>query len=342
MSAAMFDATIPILYGDDSDMSINDVAVCPALNIFAVAGNKLRADVSVVEVYDLDPDALLVGKSPRKRCVLGASLDVAPMKFSFGTFQESGKMAFTDVSNTQPYLLVLTDLQHDSVHVIDVLTQTHVGYVGCPGFVVKPAALATHASLVAMTTRIDTDIWVYSGGGAKWSVRCRLRFNYIPVFEHVSCALRFTRDGTKLVAADARGSNSMLHVFHVESRTYNASLCTPGSVTDFEECGDAWLVSALYKGVLVINKNPFAGIPEEVASIPCSATSLALFSRGCFVATRLKHSYNHGRDLHVLTSRDAISMAGMSTMRTAWMVAAARAVQRRCDACSGWYGKSFL
>jgi hypothetical protein len=114
---------------------------------------------------------------------------------------------------------------------------------------------------------------------------------------------------------------SVLHILQVKDWTFIGSVCAPTSAADFEDFGDAWLVSACDCGLFTVNKNVFASDRTAVVS-RFHASSIALFSRGCFVVAGWW-------GLHVLTSNDAILMAGMSSLRTAWMVAAARAVPRR-------------
>ena len=300
-------------------MRIHDVAVCPLLNIFAVSGITNMVGSFVVDVYDLDLDALSVGGPLTKRCSLGGPGASAPMNIGFECNSTHGKMAFTDGLSPRPCLLLLSDMEQRSVHVIDVLTQTHVGHVWRPGVFVDTHAVATYASLVAVASNFD--IRVFSGGGATWScvrmVNVKIMFNLPPR------SLQFTRDGSKLVAmVDGRDSApSVLHILQVKDWTFIGSVCAPTSAADFEDFGDAWLVSACDCGLFTVNKNVFANDRTAVVS-RFHASSIALFPRGCFVVAGWWR-------LHVLTSNDAILMAGMSSLRTAWMVAAARAVPRR-------------
>jgi hypothetical protein len=64
-------------------------------------------------------------------CTLGGRGSTAPMQFKFSHSWASGYLAFT-FANSRPLLLV-TDACQGAVHIVDVVSQTHVGYVASPG-----------------------------------------------------------------------------------------------------------------------------------------------------------------------------------------------------------------
>jgi hypothetical protein len=62
----------------------------------------------------------------------------------------SGRMTFTGPATSR--LLLLTDAGHDAVHVIDVVSRVHAGYVAAPGTIAGPRGVAAKGSLVAVST----------------------------------------------------------------------------------------------------------------------------------------------------------------------------------------------
>ncbi len=89
-------------------------------------------------------------------CTLGGSGSSAPMLFKFiSTGYASGCLAFTppttvsggDCSSARPLLLV-PDAGHDAVHLVDVLTRTHAGYLASPGSIPGPRGVAATGEVV--------------------------------------------------------------------------------------------------------------------------------------------------------------------------------------------------
>ena len=92
-------------------------------------------------------------------CTLGGKGSPAPMRFDF-FYSGIGVsyLAFTPPppgSGTDtPHLLLVSDWGHDAVHIVDVVSRTHVGYVAAPRTIAGPCGVAASgaASLVAIST----------------------------------------------------------------------------------------------------------------------------------------------------------------------------------------------
>jgi hypothetical protein len=174
-------------------------------------------------------------------------------------------MAFTDggvrtTSDTMSRrLLLVADCgkrDRNTVHVIDVVRGTHVGYVTAPGTIVWPRGVATRQSQAAVSC---------------WEVTAPNYGPVVRVYEgHDECTwtpvrvivgglngLRLTADGLKLIAADF--GNDRVSVFCAEDGSFLRHIAFPrnepglGSL-DVEECaidGDRAGVVVCHSGGLV-------------------------------------------------------------------------------------------
>ena len=120
-------------------------AVCPTLALLVTSdcpGNTLSAFAlpSTFTTAAGTPTGLALV------CTLGGAGSPAPMQFKFSV-GESGYLVFTGpVTPVTSRLLLVTDAGHDAVHVIDVGSRTHVGYVAAPGTIAGPRGVAARGS----------------------------------------------------------------------------------------------------------------------------------------------------------------------------------------------------
>jgi len=117
------------------------------------------------------------------------------MDFRF--FYGSGYLAFTDGVSTR-HLLMVADCGNATVHVIDVVNGTHVGYVAAPGTITCFRGLATRKSLAAVScldshARIVVRVFEASGESTWTALR---------TIAVAGSRLRFTADGLRLVVAE--------------------------------------------------------------------------------------------------------------------------------------------
>lgn len=143
-------------------------------------------------------------------------------------YYPSGYMAFA----TDHHLLVLTDVGHGAVHVIDVVAKIHVGLVAAPGTIAGPRGVAAKGSLVAVSAWSDLGhgehvVRVYEGAGAAWAL-VRVLAGRIGREDGVlsgPAGLRFTADGTGLVVADS--FNNRVSRMDLSSATWALISCRP-------------------------------------------------------------------------------------------------------------------
>ncbi len=196
-------------------------------------------------------------------CTLGGAGSAAPMQFKFSCGSgTSGFLVFApsttttgDGSVARPLLLV-TDAGHDAVHLVDVVGQTHAGYLASPGSIAGPRGVAVSGTspLVAVSAwkKRDTGdhvVVVYKGSGAVWeAVRViggdselggpRSGNGQL----NVPYGLRFSRDGSVICVADV--GNDRASVFRVGDGGFVRHIATGLShPRDVEEVEGGWLVT---------------------------------------------------------------------------------------------------
>ncbi len=250
------------------------LAACPALGLLVTSdSNKNR-----LSVWGLPGGAGSLGASGgggdgiaagsdvvgggglRLVCTLGGAGSAAPMQFKFVVTSRgtSGFLAFvpptrgTSGGGTGPLLLV-TDVGHDAVHIVDVVGRSHAGYLASPGSIAGPRGVAASGTspLVAVSAWGQAEsghhvVVVYRGSGAVWeAVRVigggfgrpgsgdgQLKAPY---------GLRFSGDGSAICVADYR--NDRTSVFRVGDGGFVRHMATGLNYPyDVEEVEGGWLV----------------------------------------------------------------------------------------------------
>ena len=155
----------PKLYQPYTDGGRNGagVAVCRDLNLLVIS--RLRE----LQVFALPEDIARGGVrgdlgAPRVLVPVYSIFSVwgFPMEFQF--WHGSGNMAFMvgcgDAISSR--LLLVTDscetFDRDAVHVIDVVSGTHMGYVAAPGTITLPRGVATQKSLAAVSMELSARV----------------------------------------------------------------------------------------------------------------------------------------------------------------------------------------
>ncbi len=187
---------------------------------------------------------------------------MAPMQFDFGSGHGySGYLAFSHPATSDPRatsparpLLLVTDHGHDAVHVVDVVSRTHAGYLASPGSIAGPRGVAASRAspLVAVSAWKKRDIGdhvvvVYRGSGAVWeAVRVigggfgapgsrdgQLKWAY---------GLRFSGDGSGICVADS--GNHRASMFRVGDGGFVRHMAKGlDHPFDVEEVEGGWLVA---------------------------------------------------------------------------------------------------
>ena len=104
-------------------------------------------------------------------------------------------------------LLLVTDHVLGAVHIVDVLSRTHTGFLAPPGSVDGPCGVAATGvgtqPLVAVSawrsfTSLHHRVLLFTGGGTTWHL---LRTIIDCPLLRAPCGLRFSRDGARIAAA---------------------------------------------------------------------------------------------------------------------------------------------
>jgi hypothetical protein len=260
------------------------------------------------------------------RCHLGTRRDLVPVRtlggvapMEFGFYNDSGCMAFADGCEATTALLLVTDTGISgcgTVHVIDVVRGTHVGYVAAPGTIRSPQGVATQNSLAAVSSH--TSVRVFEGSGATWtSVRT------ITVATNIG-GLRFTADGLGLVVPEYYHGG--LRVFSVTAEDNSPcsdveQLHYPLDVEEWDICPDGdggmragWVVCD-YRGLVAVSgtnekakRRGLGFYPFALAVVPGLGLLMA----------------RHDTGVQFFAAPDAVAMAAMSLCKVAWMVAVCR------------------
>lgn len=306
------------------------MALCPTLALLVTSSLH-----DALHVFAL-PTSLASSTSLNTRFellyLLGGAFSSAPMKFKFRTVPSSGWMAFTGPGAYR--LLVVTDAGHKAVHVIDVVSRAHVGYVSAPGTIDNPRGVASHGSLVAVSTcGFRGQVRVYEGSGASWAPVRVLADNSAGTLDagdrlKMLCGLRFTADGLGLVVADNNGSVNMFRMKDGAFARHGAPTVMPigaGGSFDVEECEGGWLVAGAGSIEFVSDGGATKTAISQHDGQFCTPTAVAIIP-GLGFAIR-EYGYN-GR-LQLFATPDVMAMAVMSPCRVAWMTGVNRGVLHR-------------
>jgi hypothetical protein len=326
------------------------LAVCPTLGLVVTSNfndNTLR-------VFALPSCNMLVdsragigggagaGAGLALVCTLGGAFSPSPMQFLFhDAHGPSGWMAFTGTATSR--LLLLTDAGHNTVHVIDVAGQGHVGYVAAPGTIAGPRGVAARGSLVAVSAWKEWDsgdhvVRVFEGSGASWTAVRELAGGFggpsgADGQLNGPLGLRFTVEGTGLVVADM--GNCRVSMFRVEDGSFARHVATGlNNPLDVEECEGGGLVACVLSRTIEFVGD---GVEDGVGGRArlgelgdgdgeLEAPSALALVPGLGLAVR---EWGNGGRLQFFTTHDAIAMASMSAVRVGWLVAVARAVLQR-------------
>jgi hypothetical protein len=95
-------------------------------------------------------------------CTLGGAESPPPMQLKFNT--GGGRLAFLPATSGSPCpLLLATDAGHDAVHLVDVVAQTHPGYLASPGSIAGPRGVAASGTPESALVAVSAWKRPYSG-----------------------------------------------------------------------------------------------------------------------------------------------------------------------------------
>ncbi len=321
-----------VVCGDEGPNGFG-LAVCPILGLLVLS--------------DIHKNTLLVFALP-ERCSGDADLI---LKYIFGgpesslfsflahSVGASGYLAFTAGRDTPPLLLV-TDAGHHAVHVVNVASQLHVGYVCAPGSVSGPRCVASKDCLVAVSCWAHYDsgdhvVRLFEGSGAVWApvrvLGLGCGFGNAPGQFNEPFGVRFAADGLRIVVADSR--NHRVSTYLVADGSFERHLAQGLDFPiDVEECAGGWFVAWWFScGVQFVSgevgERPQRLIKPESNGTFRSPAALSLTS-SLGLVVRQKPG---GLPICVFATPDMIAMDAMSSMRVAWMGVVARCIARKVE-----------
>jgi len=307
--------------GDDGLEHGAGVAVCK--NLLVVAASKK------LQVFVLPNDIARGGVStPRELMPVRSLGGVAPMALQFCS--ASGYMAFT-AGGAESTLLLVTDCEKSgsgAVHVIDVVSGTHVGYVAAPGTIWYPLGVTTRNSQAAVSCWAHKHVvCVFEGRGATWAT--------VRVIAADASCLRFTADCLRLAVVDAL--HNCLSIFCAKGGFLLrdiALLPYPLDIVDesfllprdMEECavdmkdGDGsragWVMCHSRGLVAFAGKDADGAARRRHFGFPGNFALATVPGLGLVVRNR--------EGVQFFATPDAVAMASMSFCKVAWMAAACR------------------
>jgi hypothetical protein len=264
--------------------------------------------------------------------VLGGAGSTRQMVFQFSPGWCGASLAFTDPCLGWGHLLLVAEPGRSLVHVIDVVSRTHVGYVVTLESKTAPWGIATRGSLVAVSCWTyreyprNHSVRLYEGGGPSWT---RVRtIGCGPVDPQVRDprGVRFTVDGSAVVVANGSGRGGRVLVYEVIDGGFREVLSKcAGKVYDVEPHDDGWFVmSRDMDGTWQLSHIDAFGARRHVnwpggsslwASIACVP------GLGLLVRT--------DDTLQVLADPLTAATYTMSTARVSWMTVCCRAIRHK-------------
>jgi hypothetical protein len=313
------------------------VAVCSQLGLFAVSAVSAASAASAasavsavswpfrgdsVDVFELH--MLDVEGDPLETKWSFTGTDACKFHFFCSARGFSGRMAFTTAPQAQ--LLLVADLSNAAVHVLDPVSGEHKGFVATPGVLQNPRSIAAHDCLVAVGIcdnghcdgeAVDfVQLFKVRGraGGCPlvWSP-----LRKINVGSAFPVALRWCRGGSQLAVGDTVLGCQMF--FNPDNGDLVGFTVLGGRVCAFVEDSAGWVVLDGFNASLgyFIDGLP-SGHSESCAD---RLSSMDVIPGVGILAA--------GKDVHMFVTSDVKAMARMSVVRTAWMVAVAKAALAR-------------
>jgi hypothetical protein len=254
-------------------------------------------------------------------------------------------LAFTPPSNSTRSgpLLLVSDLHHGAVHVVDVVRGAHVGYLAERWSIAGPRGVAASGAfpLAAVSAWWSGAhvVHIYQGSGHVWEhVRViGASFNG-PGAGHGQLdkpvGLRFSSDGSSICVADS--GNSRVSVFQAGDGQFQRHVAVGlDCPLDVEEVEGGWLVACSGSDRVEFVQGGVGGIgPSNGGAAGTSylgGTTIRDFSGpttlavvpGLGLVVRAKDY------LQVFATPDVIAMGDMSALRVGWMVGVVRGMLRR-------------
>jgi hypothetical protein len=300
------------------------MAACASLGVLALSDEPNRT----VGVFVLCDEGVL-----RRQRVLGGG----PPPFEFGVDAEVDMncfhLAFTvpTTSDAQALLLV-SDPGQATVHIVDVVANRHLGYLGVHGALDDAGGVACARGRAAVAC--GKQLHMFKGDGTTWS----------PLWtrEHEASdwrtLVRFSHDGTEALVFSSQEQLPAVVAYDVGtgallSRTVPTAYLLHSRGFDVCDCG-GWLFLTAGDDRVLYVAEPKGPTPVKVELLRSSSKlgALAMVPGAGVVARPRGTVFNRGQIMEKVLIRETPTMraqAAMSDLRVAWIVAVARGVLDR-------------
>lgn len=270
----------------------NGLAVCPELGLLAVT----NARKNTVDVFELP---LCSQQSMRLLKSLGGQ---GRLKFNFAL---GGDVAF--LRHAGQNLLAVADEGRDAIHLVDVVTGTHKGYIAHVGAIRCPDRMTVFDDKhLAVTTIHGKCMFVFGHHSRKWvCIPNTWEFKYM--YDPFAAKMHRATSGSNMCDFDSTGQVAVP--------------CEQGWIAGTGAGANAVAVAPHLR---VLNR-----ARQQVATIPVPWTSrqrvksLAVVP-GKWIFARVMSEWCQDTRLHVFADPHAISMEVFSAVRLAWMSAVVR------------------
>jgi hypothetical protein len=321
------------------------LAVCPSLNLL-VTSSFVKDTLSVWKL----PDEM-VGKLSFVCFLGGAVLLGSPGRMRFDFRYRSGYLVFTPASKTTCPLLLVSDNGHATVHMIDVVKRSHVGYIAPPGSIAQPRGVAACSTLplVAVSAWKSAHcsdnvviLYQYSARGT-WEKMRVIEAGFVTN----PCGLRFSRDGSSICVADC--CNHRASVFHVADGGFVGHIASGlTNACDVEEVEGGWLVACFGSHTVeFVSDGPAGGGGGRfhLGKVDVHGSGDNDFLHPVVLATVPGFGlavFDHDGCVRMFSPPDVIAMwRNMSRYRIEWMAAVVKAAacgSSRHDKLTAWHG----
>ncbi len=286
------------------------MAVSPRLGLLALTCN-INATIYIYTYRDLMFDL---------HSTLGGPVSLPQLHFDFNF---NGCLAFTDpAAHDMLPLLLVSDRGNqartkNAVHVINVLTRDHLGYVAPPGSIGIPSAVASKGSLVAVRhwNASEATIQLYHGEGSMWTP---LRSLVHSQGFWTSAGFRFTNDGSHVILANC--GCACLSLFRVSDGAFVKHFALGIGHRDVESWGDGWLTTCWRQRpihLIEVHGDDDDDVCHQAAWRRNGGAGPLMLAHLPFIGFAVR-DYNSGH-VQVLASQDTIAMARMSPLRVLWI-----------------------
>ncbi len=310
---------------------LRDLVPVPAMSVRCGNGSGMAVSsrLDLVALPSMQCNGICMYRIGIADMVLQATLTKSTLQdssiFGFGI----GYVMFLDfVWRKVDTVLLVADPTLETVHIIDVSAQVHMGHMCSPGTIRRPSGIAASATDCVVGVICEhVSVLLFDGTADVWTF---LRTIYLQHIPGVTYGLKFVRssDGFPLVCV-LTGISYGLQLFRMSDGSFVKSVLQERTLSaDFVRCDNGWLVTCLFTNSVKFIKDE--GIAEhDEDTLGSFGHELGYFHWPSVVAIVpdlgivVREKGNECR-VQVFAAQDTMAMRTMSKTRVAWMVAVAR------------------